>query len=121
MVEAGNPRSKPSLYEALDALHAEPALDMPALAARLEDQRIVISPADLPVLRSFVVTTWGRREAMFMLPEWLVSDFLDLLKDINPHTLCDPGAGTGWLVRAVTDAEIASEVHAITQNHGEQA
>lgn len=121
MVEAENPRSKPSLYDALDALRAEPALDMQALAARLELQGLVIAPADLPVLRSFVAMTWGRRGSMLMPPEWLISVFLDLLKDINPHTLCDPWAGAGWIVRALVDAGVASEVHAITQNQGELA
>lgn len=121
MVKAANPRSKPSLYEALDALRAEPALDMQTLAARLELQGIVIAPADLSVLRSFVAMTWGPRGSMLMPPEWLISVFLDLLKDTDSHTLCDPWAGAGWLVRALVDAEIASEFHAITPHQGELA
>ena len=107
------------LWQKFDQLRSLPFSGREGLADYFQKEGIRFATKDLATWGQFFSARFGRSEGAVHVPEWLVSVFCALVKEVSPKTICDPWAGAGFLVEALREA--CQPVHAVafTKNQSE--
>jgi hypothetical protein len=107
------------LWQKFDQLRSLPFSGREGLADYFQKEGIRFAAKDFATWGQFFSARFGRSEGAVHVPEWLVSVFCTLVKEVSPKTICDPWAGAGFLVEALREA--CQPVHAVafTKNQSE--
>ena len=109
------------LWQKFDKLRGLPFRGHEGLAEFFQREGIRFSPSDLTTWGQFFAARFGQMDGTFQIPEWLAGVFGALAKDVSPKSICDPWAGTGFLVEVLRDACQLEEALAFTQIQAEHA
>ncbi|MDR4466190.1 MAG: hypothetical protein MRJ66_18195 [Nitrospira sp.] len=104
------------LWQKFDHLHNLPFIGHEGLADYFRKEGIRFATKDLAAWRQFLSARFGRAGGEPDVPEWLSGVFCALAKEIAPKIVCDPWAGTGFLVEALREACRPDQSFAFTQN-----
>lgn len=107
------------LWQKFDKLRSLPFSGHEGLAEFFQKEGIRFVPSDLGTWGKFFAARFGRSGGTFHVPEWLVGVFSTLAKDASPKSICDPWAGTGFLVEVLREACQPQEALAFTQIQAE--
>ncbi|MEK6260105.1 MAG: hypothetical protein AABP62_15910 [Planctomycetota bacterium] len=107
------------LLQKFDELRSLPFSGHEGLAEFFQKEGIRFAPKDLATWGQFFSARFGRSGGTAHVPEWLAAVFCTLAKDVSPKTICDPWAGTGFLVEALRDECRPEQALAFTQNNAE--
>ncbi len=92
------------------------------LANLLKDKNVQFSATDLTALGLLMATRLGRSGGMFChIPQWLTEVFSLVIEGVAPKTICDPWAGSGFLLGILCKSFKANKAIALTPNQGEAA
>jgi hypothetical protein len=107
------------LWKTFDKLRTLPFSGSEGLAEFFQKEGVRFSPSDLGTWGQFFAARFGRGAGTVHVPEWLAGMFGALAKDASPESICDPWAGTGFLVEVLREACQPKEALAFTQNQAE--
>ena len=103
------------LWQKFDKLRSLPFSGHEGLAEFFQKEGIRFAPKDLGTWSKFLSARFGRSGGMVHVPEWLAGVICALAKDVSPKSICDPWAGTGFLVEVLREACQSKEALAFTQ------
>ena len=104
------------LWQKLDLLRSMPFREHEGLADYFQKEGIRFAKEDLATWGQFFSARFGPAGGEAYFPEWLAGVFCTLAKDASPKTICDPWAGTGFLVEALRETCQPQQAVAFTQN-----
>ena len=107
------------LWKKFDKLRSLPFSGSEGLAEFFQKEGVRFSPSDLGTWGQFFAARFGRAGGESHVPEWLAGVFGALAKDGSPKSICDPWAGTGFLVEVLREACQPNEAMAFTPNQAE--
>jgi hypothetical protein len=107
------------LWQKFDQLRSLPFSGREGLADYFQKEGIRFAAKDFATWGQFFSARFGRSEGAVHVPEWLVSVFCTLVKEVSPKTICDPWAGAGFLVEALREACQPVRALAFTKNQSE--
>ncbi len=107
------------LRHKFDKLRNSPFIEREGLAEFFQKEGIRFAAKDLVTWGQFFAARFGRMGGTFHVPEWLAGVFGALAKDFSPKTICDPWAGTGFLIEVLREACQPKEALAFTQIEAE--
>ncbi len=107
------------LWKTFDKLRTLPFSGSEGLAEFFQKEGIRFAPSDLGTWGQFFAARFGRAGGESHVPEWLAGVFGALAKDVSPKSICDPWAGTGFLVEVLREACQPNEALAFTQIQAE--
>lgn len=107
------------LWQKFDKLRSLPFSGHEGLAEFFQKEGIRFSPSDIGMWGQFFAARLGRASGTFHIPEWLADVFSALAKDSSPKSICDPWAGTGFLVEILRASCQPKEALAFTQIQAE--
>jgi hypothetical protein len=105
----------PDLRKKFDKLRTLPHSGSEGLADFFKKEGIRFVASDMPMWTQFLAARFGRSGGTLHFPEWLAGVFAALGKNTSPSSICDPWAGTGFLLEVMRDACQPREALAITQ------
>lgn len=108
------------LWTKLDKLRGSQLDSSEQLSSLLQEISATVPSGDLPRVTNFLLSKLGfRGGGMHYVPEWLMGVFTELVKTIQPRTVCDPWAGLGVLVGTLQEAIHAGQGFAFTSNQSD--
>src|SRR6266446_9114961 len=107
------------LWKTFDKLRTLPFSGSEGLAAFFQKEGIRFVSSDLGTWGQFFAARFGRGAGTVHVPEWLAGMFGALAKDASPESICDPWAGTGFLLEVLREACQPKEALAFTQSQTE--
>ncbi|HMS07868.1 MAG TPA: hypothetical protein PKE66_00110 [Pyrinomonadaceae bacterium] len=107
------------LWQKLERLHSLPIGGSEGLADYFRNEGIRFSSKDLATWTHFWASRFGLLGQGVPVPEWLAGVFCSLAKEASPRSICDPWAGSGFLIGAMSEACQPEQAVAITHNQAE--
>jgi len=107
------------LWKTFDKLRTLPFSGSEGLAEFFKKEGVRFAPSDLGTWGQFFATRFGRSAGVFHVPEWLAAVFGALAKGGSPKSICDPWAGTGFLIEVLREVCHPNEAIAFTQSQAE--
>lgn len=107
------------LWQKFDQLRLLPFSGHEGLADHFQKEGIRFATKDLATWGEFFSARFGRYGGAVHVPEWLARVFCTLAKEVSPKSICDPWAGSGFLVEALREACQPKQAWALTMNHAE--
>jgi len=109
-----------NLIQRFDRLNSMPFTGYEGLADYFSKEGICFISNDLTDWKTFFAARLGMAGGTIIVPEWLIEVFCVIAKDISPKRICDPWAGTGFLIEMLRDRCQSENAIAFTRYATEQ-